>query len=385
MHYPRVRTGIVLFALGIALGAPSVTAAAEAPDFSVSLSVADEQGRGVSNATVLVFVRWTSKRDFVRHGPMKARVVKTTAAGSANVDIRLTRAQKAAVRFNGDWVNLGYVVLDAAGKPAAFGGTSRYLGSKPDQARQDLGAAQKGSKMRVSSAVMQAPSGSVSASGFTTTATCYAPTYYWDANKYFNGYTEVGQLHVHRDVTKAKFTYGATADSSIDWSSKTPTTPWTISSSAHIGNSQDNAVWANAGGQTNYHWALRTQFQYVNMRLYKDCIGGPYRVWQGSEETGPVKWQGGGMTLANTVSQPARNTNYDQAYGKGTGFSRKTSAFQKVSAAISFFDGPTLGAQSGASQYVMIEYEFGWGYNTHYVYGNNALPSVSGKVYQETP
>jgi hypothetical protein len=46
--------------------------------------------------------------------------------------------------------------------------------------------------------------------------------------------------------------------------------------------------------------------------------------------------------------------------------------------------GASIGAQSGASTNVQLEYEFGRR-STHYLYGDTGLPSVSRRVFQDTP
>ena len=105
-----------------------------------------------------------------------------------------------------------------------------------------------------------------------------------------------------------------------------------ITGSVHVENTLDSSVWANAGGQTNYHWALRSQFRFVNMKLFKDCVGGPYRAWVGPQEVHALEWTGGGMTLSNTLTQPARNAANSATYGPNTGWSRASGTLVKWSA-----------------------------------------------------
>ena len=89
------------------------------------------------------------------------------------------------------------------------------------------------------------------------------------------------------------------------------------------------------------------------------------------------------MTLSNTLTQPARNTANSATYGPNTGWSRTSGTLVKWSASVSAF-GATIGAQSGASTNVKIEYTFG-NRLTHYLYGDTALPSTSKRVLQDTP
>jgi hypothetical protein len=379
------RLSLTLLVIAATLAVPAISYGAEAPDLTLRLRVTDGAGRGLARAAVVVGVRWTREAQWTKHGGrIDGRIVRVGLDGNADISIRLTPDQRAAAALNGDWVSLSIVALDAQGNPMAFSTENRYLGSKADQLAKDESRSARRLFMRApNESTVSAVSWVASTQTELTTTLADCPWYYWEDYQYSNRYTQVGELHVDHDVTTAKFTYGETADSSIDVMAKATSLPWSASGSIHIGNSFATSVSASAGGQTNYHWALRTQFRYVNMRLYKDCVGGPYHYWTGSEEIGPVQWLQGGMTLANTVTQPARNPAYSQSYGKGTSWSRSQNKFAKVSGAVTWL-GASIGAQSGASSEVRIEYVFGFGRTTHYLYGNNALPAQSGKVYQDT-
>ena len=208
-------------------------------------------------------------------------------------------------------------------------------------------------------------------------------TYYWDADGYMNRYAQVGEIHVDYDVTTARFTYGETADTTFEVAAKSGTEDWSIIGSVHVGNTLATEVFANAGGETDFHFALRTQFRFVNMKLFKDCVGGPYRAWVGSQEVHALEWTGGGMTLSNIFVQPTRVAANTATYGPNTGWSRSSGTFVKWTATASAF-GARLGAQSGASTNVRIEYVFG-GRRTHYLYGDTSLPTTSKRVFQDTP
>ena len=375
---PSRRRGAIFAAavLVCVLGAPA--AAATPADFVANLRVVDDQGRGIDKATVLVFIRWTSNDQVTTHGPARARVVTTEANGRASVPIKMTRAEKAAVTYNGDWVNLSYVTLDALGNPVALGGDSRYLGTKPDQVAQDRVDKHRGKVMRVKGGGVSVASVAPCEAG--------ATAFYWEDYQSWQKYAQVGELHVDSDVTFARFTYGQTADSSFDVGSKASGQAWKLTTSAHIGNSLSTSVYQNAGGQTNFHWNLRTQFLFVNTRLYKDCLGGPYHVWTETEEVYAREWLGGGMTKSDQASYPPRDPAFDQHYTSGTGWTRNNEQLVKYDATVSFFVGALkLGARSGASTFVKYRWEFGWQTNSHYLYGSGALPSVAKRIFQDTP
>jgi hypothetical protein len=119
------------------------------------------------------------------------------------------------------------------------------------------------------------------------------------------------------------------------------------------------------------------------MKLFKDCLGGPYRYWTGSQYVAALEWTGNGMTLSNTLKQSSRLAANTAPYGPNTGWTRSSGTLVKWAAAVSPFL-VSLGAQSGASSNVKIEYEFG-SRSVHYLYGDTGLPSVSKRVFQDTP
>ena len=341
--------------------------------------VTDSAGAPLAGAAVLTTVLWTSKADYERHGKARGRLLRTDATGALIVPIKLDRQQRAAVSRNGDWVNISIVAFDAGGQLLAQATTSRYLGSRAEERVQARTMEHAGVVHLVDRS-----GGAASTAGAASIEADLVPcTYYWDADGYSNRYAQIGELHVDYDVTTARFTYGETADTTFDVAARAGTADWSFIGSVHVGNTLDTEVFANGGGQTNFHWALRTQFRFVNMKLFKDCVGGPYRAWVGSQEVHALEWTGGGMTLSNTIAQPPRLAANTATYGSNTGWTRSSGTLVKWAATVGAF-GARLGAQSGASTNVRLEYAFG-GRRTHYLYGDTALPTTSKRVFQDTP
>ena len=378
----RVRKGVAIAAcvvVGQTVGVPAAAADTIA-DARVLVQVNDGTGAPIDRATVITTVLWTAKTDFEQYGRPGSRIARTDVRGAANVDVRLSGPERAAVARNGGWLNLSVVVIDQNGHVVAHTATSRYLGDRADE-RAKAASMRNADVVRLTG---RSSSRVVSAvDDLSAVAAATSCTYYWDDDGFSLRYAQVGELHVDYDVSFARFTYGRTADTTFDVGVKSAGSDWSISGSVHIANAKDTSVYANAGGQTNYHWALRTQFRFVHMKLFKDCLGGPYRAFTGSEEWDALEWTGGGMTLANTLTQPARKAVNTATYGPHTGWSRAASALTKWSAAVFLF-GVTLGAQSGASSNVKIEYSFG-GRSTHYLFGDTALPGTAKRVFQDTP
>jgi hypothetical protein len=349
-----------------------IVGAADKPDAKIAVQVRDALGRALPGRRVMVTTHWSTEKESKDHGGRSLnRVFRTDSRGSARGPIKLTRDERASVRLNNDWLNLTVLVFDEHGRPAGIAATTRYLGTEPDQLEQQEAAG----PIEVRSPVVRAPEPNA-----TALASC---SYYWEHFSYPTGYMQVGELHKHRDAPTARFTYRATADSSVDvMTTSSFESAWTVSGSFHVGNSADSSVAANALTD-DYHWALRSEFQFEKVRLYKDCVGGPYHAWTGIEELGVQRWLEGGMTLANTLAQPSLNLTYAQQYGPGTEYHRAANAFTKWSAAISI-SGATIGARSGASSYVKLDYVFGSRSN-HYLYGISAKPSTATRVFQSTP
>lgn len=374
------RRGLVIASCALFAAASMVSgaAAAEPVDTLLRVRLTDAAGLPLAGRRVLMTVHWTSKDDFVRYGRMRGRMARTDTNGDLAVALKLDRAQRAAVRRNGDWANITIVAFDGSGRPTGQATTSRYLGTRPDNMARARSMPHAGTVRLV-----ERESGTDSEATAAASESLVSCSYYWEEDGFAYRYAQVGELHVDYDVPYARFTYGRTADTTFDVASRAGFGPWGISGGVHIANTLESAVYANAGGQTNYHWALRTQFRFVSVKLFKDCLGGPYRVWTGSQYVAAVEWTGNGMTLSNPLTQLSRTSATTAVYGPNTGWSRASNTLLKWAATVSPF-GASIGAQSGASSNVKIEYAFG-NRPTHYLYGDTGLPTVAKRVFQDTP
>jgi hypothetical protein len=379
---PGWRVLVIAISVVLATVIPTSSSAAASFDAALRVRVTDSTGMPLAGAAVLTTVLWTSKSDFGRFGHPRGRLLHADARGELVVPISLDRRQRAAVKRNGDWASFSVVAFDAAGQPISFVTTSRYLGTKPEK------RVQARSLVHADVVRLVQPRGAHPATGADPSLASAASipscnNYYWDADSYWNRFAQIGELHADYDVANARFTYGQTADTTFDVVSKAGTEPWSVTGGLHVENTRESAVYAETAGSTNYHWALRTQFRFVNMKLFKDCVGGPYRVWTGSQLAYALEWTGNGMTLSNKLTQPARKSANSAPYGSHSGWARTSGTLVRWSAAVSVW-GAMLSAQSGSSSFVKLEYSFG-GRPTHYLYGDTGLPTDSKRVFQDTP
>jgi hypothetical protein len=349
----------------LAIAPATLASAGRGGDRAITAKIVEPAGRPVTNPDAGVSLGWASKKEWKTQRRAVGRHGVTDAEGMLTVDLAFDDAERESIARNGGWMNLTIVTLDRAGNPSAIAALSRDGG----------GAA--GAAIEV--AVRERPSRMAGAAVAQNLVAC---TYYWEPYQYQDRYAQVGELHADYDFTKAQFTYGETADSTIDAMAKSSGIDWYASGSFHIGNTRSSSIGINAP-TTNYHWALRTEFTYLRMRLYKDCVGGPTRAWTGSEEVGAIEWSGGGMVPSNPVAQPARNAAFSQTYGAGAFWSRSSSTLTRYGLGAGAF-GLTFGIQSGASSEVRFDYAFG-SRPTHFLYGNDAKPATSARVFQDTP
>jgi hypothetical protein len=359
---------LLVLMLGAVLAASAWVAPSAMAAGRLDLMIRDTGGRPVAGAAVTWSLLPTGQELPRGHQTtLGVHAAKADAHGRASVALSLTRRERALVANNGDWANVELAVTDDTGRPVAFQTIARYLGTRADQASQQ----------RLTSAadplVVEAP---VQESAVTTQDTG-CTNYHWERYSKDWNWTRVGELHSAGDTKVARFTYGRTADSSIDVGYRDSGSGWYLSGSAHIGNTRSSAVSISAG--SNYAWGMLTQFNYALDFFYADCYQGSHR-YQGHQRTYATSWRGS-ITNSYNLGQYDNNRNsHWNLFGRNAGFDRSSYRFKKWSGAVSVW-GASLGARSGASAYVKLHYLFGSAQSAHYLYGNDNTPPYSHRVF----
>jgi hypothetical protein len=88
-----------------------------------------------------------------------------------------------------------------------------------------------------------------------------------------------------------------------------------------------------------------------------------------------------GIIRSGNPAVAARNSGYTTDIFWNGGWARTSSALIDYSGVVSVA-GISLGGQTGASVDAEISYQFTGSENHHYIYGDNALPNASRRVYE---
>jgi hypothetical protein len=377
---PRLRATLSRASFGIAAALAYVAVVGVAPVSAamppdVEVRVVDATGGRLGGAAVALA--------FAEQGAAQrslGRITTSDAKGIARWPLALSDSEQRAVDVNGGWLNVHAYVLNQVGDPVSTVSFSKYLGTDAEYVarqalrpaattlrvdpRQLLGTVRKGA---IKKGVIYRPQ---------DIGECWST--YWELVDVMDKNTTVGEMHIASDTPTYKFTYGKSADSDIDVGVKQSFGGWTISGSAHVGNSQTDADGTTQHGP--YYRGFMTEFRYERWQLFSDCTTGNH-IYRGSDEVDPAEWRGGFTPGCCSISfyDNNRQTCCDLHYGPGGFMDRSSNDFKKLSAAVSVF-GVTLGAQSGSSTNVKIHYDFGQNAH-HYLYGLTQLPSAAGMVY----
>jgi hypothetical protein len=385
-------------ALAALLGGVSVspTVAAELPA-QATIVVSDEQGAAIHGARLLVSVLPMNGEAFSRAKPREAT---TDEHGRAWVVLSLAGDDARAAAANNGWLNYSVVVVDRAGFVIGLHGFAKYLGqdaSQREEARA-LGIDKPihvTARVRIRDASLAAAQARLARMGSASTAAASAADtsvtpltsgctyYYWeeDVTSRTWAYTRIGELHVQSDYNDAYYEYGSSADSSIDIGYKSGGV-WAVDGSVHVGDSLGTTYGQHASG-TSYNWGVEAPFDFTTAYLYCDGTNGTH-IYQGHEETwSPGYHNGHGLSKQIVISQPARNASYTTIMFADQSWHRYSSSFARVSGAVSLY-GFSFGASTGATTLADVYYWFSHALNSHYIYGNNARPESSGKVYESS-
>jgi hypothetical protein len=277
-----------------------------------------------------------------------------------------------SLRSDNDIVN--YEVMLPATGDLLFA-TSRYYGSDPtvQQEFAEQASAQRGVTIKLNNTQTQVYRRSLTKRMRPNIGICTQSWRYWNQA---SGNTVVGEFHtLSAWGSKATWTYGATADTTVDVGLSSDGTNWSVNgSTAHVSNTQ-SATTIMKGGQS-YGKKMTLWFTYEEDRLDDTCQG-----WLNSYQVYPTQWQGG--SLADGQDQSFNDGKTLQTYGRAlnpnTDFTRSNSSAQKYNASVNVF-GATLGATSGFSSYVQSY----WRNTTTTIGcldGSNNWPTSAGIIY----
>ncbi len=403
----RKTAGAVLAAVVLIVGIAPTSVLAANSRSTVAFTIRDAHGNPSGNARVLLSVAptgtssdevatpsstasltapvWSAQAD--QHATrIGVRRATADAHGRVTLAFEPTPDERAMAAANGDWLNVEAMLLDDNGLPAGYSSYSLYLGSEPSQIAEAHALARASMDLKADANTSNASH--VAAKMSTESATSsldQCQNYRWvsqyDPNTAW-GWTTVGELHAATDITSHYFAYGSHADSNIDWGIQYSNGAVSIGGAVHIGNAMDSIDYKYKSG-SNQHWQVQAAFNFGNWALYADCQSNGWNTtymgqWKRAATSHDDHY---GLVQNYIITQPARNASYTKAIGRDAGWTRYNYSLAKISGAIRLgvF---TFGAQSGASTYVQIHYQSGSAEAWHYIYGNNALPTTSTKVYE---
>lgn len=368
----RIQSAALVVAAMLATTLPSGVEAA-GPSVLARVNIRDAAGSPARGAKV-GFALLTGPAPVGQGAPIGS-FVNSTADGIASSTIALTGADRAAIASNGGWANFQATTFGEDGRPTAFTSFPEYIGSDATGQAEARIAATPTIVLGSARPVVRLGAGQPKAAPAYTGCNNYRWTLYATSTVS----TIIGQLHSSADTNQAKFTFGRTADSSIDVGYGTNGANWTISGTVHVGNSLGTAVGVTPGSY--YYRYLLTQMQYGHYRLLADCLEG-YNLYLGYDISEALAWEGGIQQSSYTISyyDNQAHGNYDwNDFGPTAFFSRNQNSLMRISFAVTAF-GASLGTQSGSSTYVTYYYKFGTAAH-HYLYGLTAYPPTAGAIY----
>jgi hypothetical protein len=189
--------------------------------------------------------------------------------------------------------------------------------------------------------------------------------------------TDIGEWHTAADMNET-FTYGSTADSDIDVGvDGNNDGVWSISGSAHVGNSRSIDINPNRGP----NWSTMVRSQFVYIKWHWNCAVG--------HTIEADRWVAGWTNGADVSSFDHQcKTTYNQyktPFQRPGTYKRSSVDYAKFGAAVNAFGFLTLGAQSGMSTNAKIHYNFTQGNTqTRYLCGNNALIDNAKRIFAGT-
>lgn len=285
----------------------------------------------------------------------------------------------AAAKANGGVTNFEVTVATANGEHALVGVPRRATSG-----RWASGRAQDAARSAADSVTLDirtSPAGAASTSGQSVVAASSYCSWYLTAVR--GATTRVFEMH---SVSKTKFnwSYGTTADSTIDLAvSASPGQAYSVSGSYSVNNSRSSTSGVGDTSGSRHSYAA-TGFNYNGWTLKPDnstatsCSNTTYRP--GATKIIPASWIGGASYL-DTIASIGCNSSWNsswRAYYVTNGYLNKvTSDTKKISAAVTV-GGATLGQVT--SYGTAADIHWSWS-SPGYACGSNAAPSVAQVVW----
>jgi hypothetical protein len=195
------------------------------------------------------------------------------------------------------------------------------------------------------------------------------PTCFYFLDTTYTSWTKILEFHNQRDTDSA-WAYGTTADTDVEVGVQvTPTSSWTISGTAHVGNSTGASIQGATPGDYDRYPMTFFEFQ----QGHYTCTGEKHVV--------ASRWLGGftdtgGVPTWGCYSSP--QSSYRLQHLQGSNYQRFFNRASKLygAADLGFV---SLGATSGYSSHVAMAWTFAR--NWAWVCGNNDYENYAGIIY----
>jgi hypothetical protein len=317
-------------------------------------------------------------------GSNPAFTSRTNAKGSDAISISLSRTMMSMAQRNGGYLNFDLVIARNNQSPLTYAFT-RYVGS--DSGNTGSGTSvhnslvgsetsvilQSGRRPRVDS-VEDPTISNFQSSAVPNSGIC---DYVKGTTSTSTAWMTIGEMHNAKDST-ATFTYGQTADSTVEVGYSPTGSSWTSDGTSQVSNtvSSSESLTRNSSQWYDQGWQLTSLFTFTKTEYIGEnaCAGRVYYLLSASQ------WDGGFGFGRDESSQDGVPNKWTTPFPAGSEFQTSTAKAYTYSAAVSVF-GATLSATSGYSTFVGIQWTFS-GF-TQYLYGNDGYPPSASIIYAD--
>ena len=330
---------------GNVLAAGEVSRSTGALNTGTILLQSSERQGVIAGASVKLI--WYPGLDTAATGDVITPVVLSAGRTDVNGRYQLTATPNdkmvAEANRNDGWVNFQLTVDSASGTTSQNFSRAWHNHAWSTKERQDLaGPVNVQYVYDTKGKLLNGTSKAVNGVATATTATAYGCQYVIDTTYRLS--TRLGQHH-NASNADSYWQYGTTADSDIDVGAKSwGSSAWSISGSAHVGNSLSTAV--TSSHTTAFHAWIRTDMRYQKGHIQdyygaangSTCSGSGLRV--GDQKTAVQTWAGGvgsdtqaGAYDRGCIQSPM--SSYRGTYPAGTGLTISSSRATRSSVAVS--------------------------------------------------